>query len=51
MSPWKVGKRTSKGYPIIKPDTGEVVGYSKTKAKALASVQARYANYKAKGKK
>jgi hypothetical protein len=43
--PWKVSKKTSKGYPIKKKDTGKVVGYSKTKAKAKASVRARYANY------
>ena len=42
--PWKVGKKTSKGYPIIKSDTGKVVGYSETKKKAEDSVRARY-NY------
>jgi len=40
--PWRVGKKTSKGYPIIKSDTGKVVGYSDTKAKAKASIRARY---------
>jgi len=40
--PWRVGKKTSKGYPIIKSDTGKVVGYSDTKAKAEASIRARY---------
>ena len=44
--PWKVGKKTNKGYPIKKSDTGEVVGYSKTRKKAEASVRARYAKYK-----
>ena len=44
--PWKVGKKDSKGYPIIKSDTGKVVGHSKTKKMAEASVRARYANYK-----
>ena len=44
--PWHVGKKTKKGYPIVKSDTGETVGYSKTKQKANASVRARYANYK-----
>ena len=44
--PWKVGKKTKKGYLIKKADTGETVGYSKTKKKAEASVRARYANYK-----
>ncbi len=46
--PWRVGKKDSKGYPIIKSDTGRVVGHSATKAKAQASVRARYANYKGK---
>jgi hypothetical protein len=43
--PWTVGKKTKKGYPIKKSDTGEIVGYSDTKEKAKASVRARYANY------
>lgn len=43
--PWKVGTKTKKGYQIKRSDTGKVVGYSKTKAKAKASVRARYANY------
>jgi hypothetical protein len=42
--PWKVGKKTKRGYPI--KSKGKTVGYSKTKAKAKASVRARYANYK-----
>lgn len=46
--PWKVGKKTKKGWPIKRSDTGQVVGYSKTKKKAAASVRARYANYKEK---
>lgn len=44
--PWKVGEKTARGYPIKRSDTGKVVGYSDTKAKAKASVRARYANYK-----
>ena len=48
VSPWKVGKKDSKGYPIIKSDTGKVVGHSTTKQKAEASVRARYAHYKGK---
>lgn len=45
--PYKVVKRTgSKPYKIIKKDSGKVVGSSKTKAKAQASVRARYANSK-----
>ncbi len=41
--PWKVGPEGKKGFPIVRADTGKVEGYSKTKAKALASVRARYA--------
>ena len=44
--PWKVGSKTKRGWPIKRADTGKVVGYSKTKAKAAASVRARYANTK-----
>ena len=44
--PWKVGRKTAKGWQIVRSDTGKVVGYSKTRSKALASVKARYANYK-----
>lgn len=44
--PWKVGAKDSKGYQIKRADTGKVVGHSKTKAKAQASVRARYANTK-----
>jgi hypothetical protein len=40
--PWTVGKKTKKGWPIMRADTGVVVGYSKTKQKAQASVRARY---------
>jgi hypothetical protein len=40
--PWNVGKKTKKGWPIKRSDTGEVVGYSKTKQKAEASVRIRY---------
>lgn len=45
--PWKVGdKKTKKGWPIKKKEGGrwKTVGYSNTKAKAQASVRARYAN-------
>ena len=44
--PWKLGKKTKKGWQILKGR--KVVGYSKTKKKALASIKARYANYKKK---
>lgn len=47
--PWKVRKaKNGKGWEIYKPDTGEVVGHSVSKAKAQASVRARYANYNPK---
>lgn len=52
--PWKTVKKGSgkKPFKVVKKDTGEVVGSSTTKAKAEASVRARYANYKKpKGKK
>lgn len=49
--PWKVGTYVKgKGWPIVKSDTGEVVGYSAMKSTAEASVRARYANYKKKEK-
>ena len=38
----------SKPWKIIKEDTGEIVGSSETKSKALASVRARYAAEKKK---
>lgn len=44
--PWKVKKNPRGGWDIIKSDTGKKVGHSDTKAKAQASVRARYANYK-----
>ena len=42
--PWKSKKASGGGYDIVKSDTGEKVGHSDTKAKADASVKARYAN-------
>lgn len=47
MAPWKVEKSGS-GYVIKRSDTGKVVGHSKTKAKAVASLRARYASMKGK---
>lgn len=44
--PWKVKKAKGGGYDVVKADTGKKVGHSDTKAKAQASVRARYANYK-----
>lgn len=41
--PWTV-KKAGKRYNIVKKDTGEVVGHSDTREKAMASVRARYAN-------
>lgn len=50
--PWHVGRKTKRGYQIKRghkgSKSGKVVGYSKTRAKAEASVRARYANYKGK---
>jgi hypothetical protein len=43
--PWKVVKSKGSGYGIVKSDTGKKVGHSDTKAKAEASVKARYSNY------
>ena len=41
--PYAVRKSSKSGYDIIKKDTGKKVGHSDTKAKAQASVRARYA--------
>ena len=42
--PWKVRKgKGTRPYKIVKKTTGKVVGSSKTKAAAQASVRARYA--------
>lgn len=48
--PWTVKKASGAGYDIVNKDTGKKVGHSDTKAKAEASVKARYANYKPKKK-
>jgi len=41
--PWKVRKGTgSKPWKIVKTTTGKVVGSSTSKAKAQASIRARY---------
>lgn len=44
--PWKVVKqgKGAKCWKIVRSDTGKVVGSSSTKAKALASLRARYAS-------
>lgn len=44
--PYKVGSKNSKGWPIYKKENGrwKIVGYSTSKAKAQASIMARYAN-------
>jgi len=46
--PWKVERRgnSSKPWKIIKLTTEEVVGSSRTKADAEASIRARYASIK-----
>lgn len=45
--PYKVVKQGVK-YAIVNKDTGKTVGHSDTRAKAEASVRARYANEKPK---
>lgn len=45
--PWKVEK-SGDGYVVKRSDTGKVVGHSKTKKKAVASLRARYASMKGK---
>jgi hypothetical protein len=46
--PWKKRKAKGPGWDIVRSDTGRKVGHSTTKAKAQASVRARYANTKGK---
>lgn len=41
--PWIV-RKSGKKWAIVKKTTGEVVGHSTSKAKAQASVRARYAS-------
>lgn len=42
--PWHVEKRGGKKpWKVIKDSTGEVVGSSETREKAVASIRARYA--------
>lgn len=48
MTPWKVEKDSKGGYAIKRSDTGKVVGHSKSKKKALASMRARYASMEGK---
>lgn len=42
--PYKVGKKNSKGWPILKHENGKwsVIAHSDTKEKAEASIRARY---------
>lgn len=40
--PWSV-RKSSRGWDIVRSDTGKVVGHSTSKGKAEASVRARYA--------
>jgi hypothetical protein len=43
--PYKIEKRSGKRpWKIIKKSTGKVIGSSKTKENAKASIRARYAN-------
>jgi hypothetical protein len=44
--PWTVKKLKDGKYGIVKKGSGKVVGKAKSKKKAMASVRARYANYK-----
>lgn len=45
--PYKIVKRSgARPWKIIKKDTGKVVGSSTSKAKAQASIRARYAGEK-----
>ena len=46
--PWTTKKSSKGGYDIVKKDTGAKVGHSTSKAKAQASVRARYAGYNKK---
>jgi hypothetical protein len=48
--PWAV-KKTGNKWAIYKPGTGEIVGHSTSKAKAQASVRARYAGANRSGEK
>lgn len=41
--PWKTQRIGIRNYAIVRKDTGKVVGHSTSKAKAEASVRARYA--------
>ena len=45
--PWNV-KKVGNKYAIVKKDTGKIVGHSKTKKMAQASIRARYANMSSK---
>jgi len=45
--PYKIEKRSGgRPYKIINKDTGKVVGSSKTKSDAQASIRARWAGHK-----
>jgi hypothetical protein len=48
--PYEIKKQGAR-YAIVNKDTGKTVGHSDTKAKAEASVRARYANEKPKPKR
>lgn len=49
--PYSVRKNPKGGWDIVKKTTGKKVGHSISKAKAEASVRARYAGSAKKGKK
>lgn len=46
--PWKVEKDKNGGWVIKRSDTGKVVGHSRSKKKAQASIRARYASMEGK---
>ena len=45
--PWKLGKKTKKGWQILvkRPNGWRVSGHSSSKRKAQSSIRARYAHY------
>ena len=43
--PYKIGRKTNKGWPILKNEHGtwKVIAHSKSRKKAAASIRARHA--------
>jgi len=48
MAPWKTEPDGKGGWLIKRSDTGKVVGHSKSKKKAQASIRARYLSIEGK---